>query len=71
MTGDVQTLLRTCGRLSITAYRDGGIEIASLVTQTSVVIPTADFDMLVRELVQLRDERGPHLIDPNQGSLHL
>ncbi len=68
---DDGTLVRTCGRLSIRSYRDGGIEIASLVTQTSVVVPTSDFDALVRELIQMRDDRGPPMVDPNQAKLTL
>lgn len=66
---ETDVLLRSGGRFTIKAYRDGSYEITSLVTETSVLLPASDLDALVRELGELR--HLPREIDPNQADLQL
>lgn len=65
-----ETLVRSGGRLNIIAYIDGSIEVLSLVTRTSVVVPSADLDMLISELQTLADSRRT-VCDPAQERLQL
>lgn len=66
-----ETLIRSGGRLSLIVYEDGSIQATSMITSTSVLVPAADVDCLIRELQAVADSRRAPPYDHRQGRLGL